>query len=266
MRNFLTVGLVVLIALGVGRPLAATAQDAPEKAASRPQGTFLWESATRVAVDHVSDGREAWRSWVLSVKREVGAGTVMGQLTRQSRFGVTDVGGRLDAWHTLWANAWGHVQVGLGPGAQVYPRGTVQADVTQSVGTWELAGQYTWRTYEVDETHAVRPQVAHYVGAWYLRGFATIIPREGPWAATGGLGARRFLGASTSYVDVEAGMGRSVEFVRANSDLLTERTVFASVRAQYFFSDRMGASIGVRYSDDGFFQRGGGTMGLLARW
>jgi len=133
--------------------------------------------------------------------------------------------------------------------------------VTQSVGAWELSAQYTWRTYATDETHAARPQVAHYVGAWYLRGFAVVIPRAERWATTVGVGARRFLNGSQSYVDVTAGLGRSVEFVGPNSELLTERTGFVSARAQYFFSARIGISGGLR-----FFRRTGGSVGLLVRW
>ncbi len=241
------------------------AQDEPSTDV-RPGRSAPWEASARLDFDRVSDGREGWRSFVVSLKRSLGRTTVMGQLVRQSRFGVSDHGGRLSAWRDLWNGAWGHVQLGFGPEATVYPRSTVQADVTQSAGAWELSAQYTWRTYATDQTHAARPQVAYYVGSWYLRGFSIVIPRPEKWAVTGGVGARRFLGGSRSYVDVEAGLGRSVEFVGPGSELLDERTAFVSARVQYFFSERLGALAGLRYSDDGFFQRAGGSVGLLVQW
>lgn len=244
---------------------AAQAQDKPSTEA-RLERSALWEASTRLDFDRVSDGRDNWRSFVMSLKRGMGATTVMGQLVRQSRFGVSDYGGRLNAWRDLWDGAWGHVQIGLGPRATVYPRSTVQADVTQSAGAWELSAQYTWRTYETDQIHAARPQVAYYVDSWYLRGFSIVIPRPEKWAVTGGVGARRFLDGSRSYVDVEAGLGRSVEFVGPGSDLLDERTAFVSARMQYFFFEGLGALAGLRYSDDGFFRRAGGSAGLLVQW
>lgn len=265
MRSALVLGFVFFAGI-VGSGLSVTtAQDTPDVGAP-PDRPTRWEAGVHASGDRVSGGRDAWQRWGLSLKRAVGAGTIMGRLERQSRFGTPDVGGRLEGWHDLWDGAWGHVQLGLGPRAMVYPRGTVQADVTQSAGAWELTAQYTWRTYATDEVHMVRPQVAHYVGAWYLRGFATLVPRVEKWAATGGIGARRFLESSQSYVDVEAGFGRSVEFAGPNSELLAERTAYVSARTQYFFLRRMGIQAGVRYSNDGFFERVGGSAGLLVRW
>ena len=71
------------------------------------------------------------------------------------------------------------------PHATVYPRGTAQADVTQSVRAQELIAQYTWRTYTTDEVHMARPRVADYVGAWCLRGVTLLVvqraaERNGP--------------------------------------------------------------------------------------
>lgn len=243
----------------------AAAQDEPSVSAP-PETAASWEAATRAEFDRLSDGREGWQLWVLSLKRNMESGTIMGRLEQQSRFGVSDVGGRVDVWHDLWSGAWGHLQLGVGPDATIYPRGTVQVDVTQSIGAWEVTGQYTWRTYESDRTHAARLQAAYYIGNWYLRGFATAVPQRGDLAAAGGVGARRFLAGSQSYLDVEAGAGRGVEFVGPDSELLVERTAFVSARVQHFFSRRLGFMVNLRYSDDGFFERTGGSVGLMVRW
>jgi YaiO family outer membrane protein len=237
------------------------AQDAPHTA--QP-----WQASVRYDYDRVSGDRKDWQRWTISLKRDVPRGTIMASFDRQRRFGVVDAGGAVDVWQDLWSKAYGHLRVGLGPSARIRSRRTVRADLHQSIGAWEVSGQYSWRHYRTDDVHLFGPGLARYIGSWYLRTRTTAVPRPGPWAVAQRLGVRRFYSsaASTSYVDAEGGIGRSVELVGADSELLVTRTVFASVRVRHFLTPHLGVTAALRYSDDGVFQRTGGSVGLIGQW
>lgn len=264
-RYFWTFALVVLIS-GLHAP-TTEGQAAPDTTqASEPGSARLWEGRLQYEYDRVSANRLDWRALELGVRRDVGDGTVAVTAIRQARFGRDDLGVRLDGWHDLWTNAWGHLRVGVGPGADVRPRRTVEGGIHQAVGGWEGAVTYAWRRYRTEDVHLVRPEVARYVGRWYLRAFAFVVPRRSEWAVSSGVAARRSLSPPRSYVEGRIGGGRGTVLVGPDAILQTVQTYFASLRFQRYVTTRVGITAGVRYGDDGLYRRTGGTVGLLVRW
>jgi len=261
MRNhaLLFAALMCVVAFGGARQTAAQHPGLTER---------VWETATRYDYDRLSEGRQNWRRWTVSLKRETSHGTLMATVIRQQRFGTTDGGLQIDAWPDLWAGAYGHVKAGLSPTADVRPQGTLQSGVFQSVGAWELSGRYSWRRYRSEDVHQFGPGLGRYVGSWYLRTRTTLGPRPDTWAVAQRIGARRFYGpaSSLSYVDVEGGLGRSVEPINSRSEILVTRTFFVSVRLRHFLTSGVGVTAAVRYSDDEVFQHTGGTLGVFAQW
>lgn len=262
--------LLLLIVFATGAlyaPSGVQGQDAvpaPDSSSAEP----VWEAAVRYDYDRVSGGRADWHRWTGVLQRDIPGGTVVATLVRQRRFDVADEGVAIDVWQDLWSDAYGHLRIGIGPDARIRPRRSLQAAVYQSIGSWEVMGHYGWRRYVGDNVHLFGPGLARYVGAWYLRTRTTVAPRPSTWAVSQRVGIRRFYyrTPSPSYVDLEAGAGRSVELVGPDDTLLVARTFFVSLRVRHYLTTRLGLTAGLRYSDDGPFARTGGSVGLFARW
>ncbi|MBB4090914.1 YaiO family outer membrane beta-barrel protein [Salinibacter ruber] len=260
--------LLFFIALTVAGLWSTPAQTqdrkVPDSAASEP----TWEAAARYDYDRVSGGRAGWQRWTAVLQRAIPGGTVAATLARQRRFDIADEGITVDLWQDLWGRAYGHLQVGFGPDAQIRPQRSLKAEIYQPVGPWELLGLYEGRRYTGSDVHRFGAGLARYVGPWYLRARTTAAPRQSTWAVSQRVGVRRFYywTPSASYIDLEGGVGRSVELVGPNASLLIARTAFASLRVQHFLTDRFALTAALRYSDDGPFSRTGGTVGLFARW
>lgn len=254
--------LLFVVALGIAAlldPYPATAQEPalPDRS---------WEAAVRYDYDRVSDGRADWRRWTASLAREIPGGTLVATLIRQRRFDIADEGARVDFWRDLWGDTYGHLQAGIGPDARIRPQRTILAEFYQPLGAWELSGQYRFRRYRREDVHQFGPRLARYVGSWYLRTQTSVVPRSSTWALAQRVGARRFYDSASSYVDLEAGVGRGVELVGPESEILVTQTFFASVRVRHFFTSRLGLTAALRYSDDDVFSRTGGAAGLVVQW
>lgn len=255
--------LIAFVITALGGPLRAHAQ-ATDSSSDAP----VWEAAVRYDYDRVQDGRADWQRGTAVLQRDIPGGTVAATFIRQRRFDVVDDGIAVDLWQDLWPDAYGHLRVGLGPDARIRPQRRLKAEVYQSIGTWEVMGHYGWRRYAGEDVHLFGPGLARYLGPWYLRARTTVAPRASTWAISQRLGVRRFYywTPSASYVDLEGGVGRSVELVGPEADLLVARTAFVSLRVRHFLTERVGLTAGLRYSDDGPFARTGGTVGLFAKW
>lgn len=260
---------LLFVALTVVLTCAVASVDVGEAfAQSAEPSEHAWEAAARYDYDRLSEGRKDWRRWTLSIKKEISRGTLMATFIQQQRFGVGDEGVQIDVWPDLWVGAYGHVKAGLSPGARARPRGTIQSEVFQAFGPWKLSARYGWRRYRREDVHQFGPGLARYVGSWYLRTRTSLVPRPGTWGIAQRVGARRFYGStpSLSYVDVEGGLGRSVELINASSEILVTRTFFVGLRLRHFLTSHLGITASVRYSDDEVFQRTGGTVGFFGQW
>lgn len=255
----LLLGLMCAAASGnVGGALAQSAEPSEN----------MWEVAARYDYDRLSDGRADWHRWTLSLKKEVSRGTLTASFLRQRRFGVEDTGVQVDIWPDLWTGAYGHVEMGISPGARVRSQGTIRSEIFQSLGSWELSGRYSWRRYRSEDVHQFGPGLGRYLGSWYLRTRTSLLPRPGAWGIAQRVGARRFYGThpSLSYVDVEGGLGRSVKLVNSRSELLVTQTFFVSLRVRHFLTSEVGITASIRYGDDEVFRRTGGTVGFFGQW
>lgn len=140
------------------------------------------------------------------------------QVAQRRRFGRGEVSRRLHYWPTLWGNAYGHLYGALSPDALTGPRRSLGGALYAVVGDWELAGHFEWRRYAGTPIYRMGPQVAWYVGAWYLRLRTSITEQAGTWSVTQSAAARYYLGSADSFVEGRAGYGRTVEVVGLRPD------------------------------------------------
>lgn len=244
------------------RTLALDTVDAPAEPAT-PSAS--WNASLRYGMDRISSGRESWNGWTGTLQRSAGSTTWVLQGRRIDRFGTSDAGGAVGVWHTLWAGGYAHIEASLAPQATVIARRAATAEFYQGWNGWEASVRYRWRRYASESVHFVGLGAARYVGSWYLQGRAGITPRSAGTSTVARLSVRRYLGSSASYLDAQAGFGRTVAVVAPGT--LDEGTVyFGAVRWHQFVTSHLGLSFGLQYSDQSFYQRSGLTAGLLARW
>ncbi len=209
--------------------------------------------------------REAWHRRKATLQTSLGPGDLVTTLAQQRRFGRNEVSGDVHYWAGLWGDAYGHVHASLAPSAQTMPRHSLGAELYEVVGGWEFSGRYEWRRYFNANVHVMGPQIARYIGNWYLRTRTSLIERGGTWSVTQSLAARRYLGTPNAYLEGQVGMGRTVELLHPNLPPLVSNAHFASVRLQTYITTRFGVSVAGTYSD-GAIRRAGASLGFLARW
>lgn len=258
--SVLIVGALILGALS---PVTGQAPDSQPKAPPQPK---LWEAELRYDHDLVLGDRPDWHRWNLSMQRKLGNGTVIASLLRQQRFDRTDEGFGAGLWHDLWSKAYGSVQAELSPSAHVRPRGSIQLELYQQVGAWEVFGQYNLRRYRLEDVQLINLGTSFYIGDWYLHGQTTLLPRLRAWPAVLRLGARYYLGTADSYVGALAGAGHALERVGSRSSLEVVQTYFAAARLRHLLTPHLGLTLSARYKQITLYQTAGLSVGLIARW
>jgi YaiO family outer membrane protein len=235
-------------------------------AAPAPAADSGYSASLRYTYERVA-GRRNWHHRVLSVETPLPVGTLVTNLGHQRRFGRSEVTGSAHYWADLWGDAYGHLHGSLAPRARTVPRRSLGGALYQVVGDWELAGHVEWRRYAGTPVYTMGPQVARYVGNWYLRLRTAITEQGGRWSLTQSAAARYYLGGPTSFVEGRAGYGRTVEVVglRPAAPLQNVRSYFGSARLQHYFGAHLGATVSATYGD-GAYRRAGLSLGLLARW
>lgn len=220
--------------------------------------------STRYAYDWVRD-RQSWHRREATLELPLSRGALVTTLAQQRRFGQGEVSGQVDYWMDVRENAYAHGYVSLAPNAQTMSRFSLGGELYEVVGGWEFSGWYEWRQYYNADVHVMGPQIAWYVGDWYLRARTTVIEQAGNWSLTQALAARRYLGSPDTYVDGQVGYGRTVEMLHPDLPLHRSRAYFAAVRLRKFVTSTLGFTVGGNYSSN-VIRRAGISVGLLARW
>jgi YaiO family outer membrane protein len=222
--------------------------------------------STRYTYEWVSD-LQNWHTRSLTLETPLPVGTVVGTLTQQRRFGEDDLSGGLQYWTELWGDSYGQMRVALAPDALTMARRRIGGALYEVVNAWEFSGQFEWRRYAGTNVYVMGPQIARYVGPWYLRLQTTLVEREGHWSAMQRAAARYYPGSADSYVEGQVGYGRTVEIEDARPTVPLEDTqsYVGSVRLHHFFSTHAGVSASATYSN-AIRQRTGASIGLLVRW
>lgn len=264
--------LLLLLLLGPTAETTPTAQVALDSTTGPIQQEPLVSdsvfsvASTRYTYDWISEtNRSAWHRREVTLETPLPQGVLVTSLTQQRRFQRNEVSGKAHYWTGLWNDSYGHIHFSLGPNVQTMPRLSAGAELYEMIGDWELSGWYEWRRYANTDVHVMGPQIARYLGDWYLRTRTSLIEREGTWAATQFLSVRRYLGSSTTYVEGQVGYGRTIEFVHPTRPLQISRSYSASVRLRHFITSTFGISMAGNYSND-VFRRAGVSAGLMVRW
>ena len=257
--------LTLLLVAGPAAP-GPTAESPRPRAAPAPPADSGYSASLRYTYERVA-GRRDWHHRVLSLETPLPVGALVTNLGHQRRFGRSEVSGTAHYWADLWGDSYGHLHGSLAPRARTVPRRSLGGALYEVVGNWELVGHFEWRRYAESHVHTMGPQVARYVGNWYLRLRTTLTEQGGRWSVTQSAAARYYLGAPTSFVEGRGGYGRAVEVVglRPTGQLQNVRSYFGSARLQHYFGAHLGATVSATYSD-GAYRRTGVSAGLLARW
>lgn len=260
--------LLLLILLVAGPAESGPNAESPRvRAAPVPAADSGYGAALRYTYERVA-GRRNWHHRVLSLEAPLPLGTLVTNLGHQRRFGQSEVSGTAHYWvEDLWGDSYGHLHGSLAPQARTVPRRSLGGALYEVVGSWEFAGHFEWRRYAGTHVYTMGPQVARYVGNWYLRLRTAVVEQGGRWSVTQSAAARYSLGAPTSFVEGRAGYGRTVEVVglRPAGQLRNVRSYFGSARLQHYFGPHLGGAVSATYSD-GAYRRTGLSVGLLARW
>lgn len=263
--------LILLLLLGgAGETVALSSSPTPNAVASSgSQSTATSDSiysvvSTRYTYDWISE-RQSWHRREATLQAHFPRGVLVTTIAQQRRFGRNEVSGKVHYWTDLREDSYGHVHVSLAPNARTMPHYSLGGEIYEVIGGWEFSGWYEWRRYYNADVHVMGPQIAWYVGDWYLRTRTSIIERDDNWNLTQILAARRYLGSERAYLDGQVGFGRTIDLLQPDLPLQRSRGYFASVRLRKFVTSTLGLTMGGRYSTD-ILQRAGVSMGLLARW
>jgi len=230
---------------------------------------FRWQASAFYRYQSLTDGRPSWHRAEALLLRRFRKGSVIAKAIRARRFEEWDEALALEGYRDLWNGAYGHLRLQYAFSPQALAAAEVYAELFQSVGSgWEVAGTYWLRDYPGETLHLAGLGVGKYVGRWYLRAKTLLIPQAGEVGVAQLLRARRYLdGASArEFLDLQAGLGRSVELVGPGPRVEIARTYFVTARLQRFVTRHLGFSVGTAYSDVKFYARRGVTAGLLVRW
>jgi YaiO family outer membrane protein len=264
--------LLCLLSLALPTALASAPSDStdapsPASAAARPAvpaaDPVRWSGTGFVDYLNLRDGGHWLERGVQAEGRFPGTTLVL-TTADVERFGRSDRVVRGSLYRDLWTGAYGHLRVGLS-GQELLPGFDWQAELTQSLGGgWGVVGAYRGMHFATERIDILTAGVHRYIGAWYLRGRASLVPRPRDMGGAAQLAARRLF--AEGHVELVLARGREViatapdRPVRVQSSwagaLLAERTLVGPLRVK----------AGLQYVAEDRLTRWGGTLGLGVAW
>lgn len=212
---------------------------------------------------------QAWETRDLSLETFYSFGTVVLDLSQQVRFGRNEISATGHHWVNLWGASYAHVFTSIAPNALTMPQYRLGGEMYEVQGNLEVSGWFEYRLYPESTVHVLGPQIGYYLRGAYLRFRTSLVERAGTWVAMQVGALRYYLGSSDSFVEAQAGFGRNIELVEAavgvEDPFEVSRAYFGTVRARYFFTRKIGASIMFKHSN-ATYRRTGFSGGLLVRW
>jgi len=233
-----------------------------------PDTGRAWRAGVLYGFEDFTSVHETWHSANVHVGRRFARGTVIGEFVYARRFHQDRGGFAIDAYHDLWRRAYGNVRVQHVPGGTILPKNDVAAEAFQGLaGGWEISGGYRRMAFDFTASDIWSAGVARYVGDWYLRARALLIPQPG---TTGALlvSVRRYLATPEEYLDVHVGIGSEVivaDYVPGVGDVRATRSAALTWRTS--LTQGLGIQIGGAWNDtEGLPVRRGLTFGVTHRW
>lgn len=209
-----------------------------------------------------------WESLLLSAQLRVPRGALALEAIRVRRFDLTDAAVAIDAYAALTARSYGNLRVQLAPDADVLPAVDIAGELFHGfAGSWETSLSARWLDFAAGAVDLYGVALAHYAGAWYVRGRVTIVPANDGAGVLGVALVRRYRADdSANFVELSAGAGEEVVTIAAGPVTELRATRFAQLRAQHFITRAAGLSGALGYHDLELFpNRYGVSVGVLLR-
>lgn len=246
---------------------AAPAPPEPTQAPAAPR-VHSWESSASFEIQTFRSVRTDWYRWSVSTRRKFDGGSVAAEISDTRRFDLWDEAAAIDVWKNLWAKSYVNARVQVAYDAEILPRLDLYTELFQGIGKgWEVSGSYRHMDFPGNNADIYAVTLGKYLGNWYFRA------RASETAGTGGRGAsysvwvRKFLAKEDDFVEVGMGTGREVVSLGERRQAEARENTFYSLRAQYFFSDRVGLSASLGFGEEEKAPRRiGYGLSLILRW
>lgn len=135
-----------------------------------------WAVTAGYGVDRFSDQRTPWNEYSLSVSRLTPVGSVIGRVSRASRFGLNDTLYEVEAYPTLRPGTNAYVSFGMSKDDMLFPNYRAGADLYQSLGHGYEASIGMRRLGFTSTTDIYVGTLTKYVGNWMLTGKVFTVP------------------------------------------------------------------------------------------
>ncbi len=190
---------------------------------------------------------------------------------RAERFGQGQEFGGIDFYRSLTRSTYMNIRLRAAPRAVVIPELDLAGNVTAGFAPgWEATAGYRLMryrnnlTYQSISTYSL--DAARYIGWWYIRARASLIPVSGSMGTAFVVTARRYLGAADNLVEAVVANGREV-VTGAGDEVLDIRQSLSIVgRSEYFVTSSIGIDAGISYTRDSELSRWGVVAGVKKRF
>lgn len=234
-----------------------------------PEG-YNWSARLSAGHTGFSPDRDGdWNNYDVSIRRHFDRGSLAGEFLTVQRFGKTDHAFAADAYGDLWQRAYANFRFQYSPDASLFPEYAWRAELFQGVGKgWELSASYDNLHFSSSDVDIYGVGVGKYVGNFYVRGRALYIPGgSGSGVRYRALGRYYYNGDADSYVEINAGTGRSSENILRGSGLENGRVRGIGAAWSTYVTPNWGFKISADYSSgDSSYTERGIQASIQARW
>lgn len=181
-----------------------------------------WTLSMGVGGDRFSDGRTPWSEYSVGLSRQTPVGSVIGRMSRASRFGFSDQLFEVEFYPTVRPGTYGFVSYGRAKDDSLFPNYRMAADVYQSLGRGYEASVGFRRLSFSSNTDIYLATLTKYVGNWMLTGKVFSVPDyEGPQDSVSyhALARRYIRDNGESFLSMGYSHGRSREEIADRSEL-----------------------------------------------
>lgn len=231
--------------------------------ASAAEGEAIrWSGSGFVEFLHLRD-RGHWMERGVQAEGQFPGTTLVLTAADVERFGRSDRVVRGSLYRDLWGGAYGHLRVGVS-GQELLPGFDWQAELTQSIGGgWGVSGAYRGMHFATERIDIVTAGAHRYVGAWYLRGRASLVPRPRDLGGAAQLAARRIF--VDGHVELVLARGREVIATAPDRPVRVQGSWAGALLAEHAVVGPVRVRAGLQYVAEGRLTRWGGTLGLTIK-
>jgi YaiO family outer membrane protein len=181
-----------------------------------------WTLTMGYGGDRFSDGRTPWSESSVGLSRQTPVGSVIGRVSRTSRFGLSDQMYEVEFYPTVRPGTYGFVSYGRARDDSLFPDFRMAADLYQSLGRGYEASVGVRRLAFAATTDIYLATLTKYAGNWMLTGKVFAVPDyEGPQDSVSyhALARRYIRGDGESFLSAGYSRGRSREEIADRSEL-----------------------------------------------